>query len=122
MSRNDLSVRIGSRMRALRKNKGLSQEELAGRIGKSTETVSNIERGVFLPRIDTAEEIANALEVPMYELFVHDISINDKTKITVINEIIGLLKNQPLDLLKTTLEQVKSFIALKDSFIDRLNK
>lgn len=122
MNKNELNVRIGNRIKALRKDKKVSQEELAGAIGKTKDTVSNIERGVFLPRIDTAEEIANALDVPLYELFVHDVSVNDKTKIKVINEIVGLLKNQPLDLLKTTLEQVKSFIALKDSFINRLNK
>ncbi len=122
MSKNALHIRIGNRIKKLRKEKKISQEDLAEMIGKSTDTVSNIERGIFLPRIETAQEIADALDVPLWGLFVHDISETDKTKVKLLNEIVDLLKGQPVDLLKTTLEQVKSFVVLKESFINRLKK
>ncbi len=86
---------------------------------KSIDTVSNIERGIFLPRIETAQEIADALEVQLYELFIHDTSAADKEKMKLLNEILDVLKQQPINLLKTSLDQVKSFVALKNSFSKR---
>jgi len=86
------------------------------------ETVSHIERAIFLPRLETAQDIADALDVPLYELFIYDVAETDKAKIKLVHEIITLLKGQPLDLLRMTLDQVKSFIALKNSFINRLQK
>ena len=122
MKKNDLHIRIGNRIKKLRKEKKISQEKLAELIDKSTDSISNVERGIFLPRIETAQEIADALGVDLYELFIHDASAPDKTKMKLLNEILDLLKDQPMDLLKMTLEQVKSFIALKNSFINRLKK
>jgi len=122
MSKVKLNNRIGQRIKALRKEKGISQETLAEMIGKSVETVSNIERSIFMPRVDTAEDISKALGVELYELFIFDVSVNDKEKIKLINDIISMLKNQPLDLIKATKDQVKNFINLKDSFINRLSE
>ncbi|MFH0987250.1 MAG: helix-turn-helix transcriptional regulator [Candidatus Micrarchaeota archaeon] len=122
MSKKSLHIRIGSRIKKLRKEKKISQEKLAELIDKSVDTVSNIERAIFLPRIETAAEIADALDVDLYELFINDVSAPDKAKMKLLNEILDLLKNQPIDLLKMTLEQVKSFVALKESFINRLKK
>ncbi len=122
MKQRDTKIRIAERVKKLRKEKKISQEELASMIDKSTETVSHIERAIFLPRLETAQEIADALDVPLYELFIYDVPETDKAKIKLMNEIIDLLKNQPIDLLKMTLEQVKNFVALKDSFINRLKK
>ena len=122
MKKNDLHIRIGNRIKKLRKEKKISQEKLAELIDKSTDSISNVERGIFLPRIETAQEIADALGVDLYELFIHDVSVPDKAKMKLLNETLDLLKDQPMDLLKMTLEQVKSFVALKNSFINRLKK
>lgn len=122
MSKKTSKIRIGKRIQKLRKDKKLSQEKLAEMINKSTETISHIERGKFLPRLETAQEIADVLDVPLYELFTYDIAETEKTRIKLTNEILTLLKDQPTDLLRTTLEQVNSFIALKNSFTNRLKK
>jgi len=60
---------FGNRVKALRKARKLSQEDLAEAIGKSVDTVSNIERGFNSTRISTAFDIANALHVSFVELF-----------------------------------------------------
>lgn len=60
---------FGSKVKALRKQTGLTQEQLAELIDKTTDTVSNIERGFSAPRLSTAKAIADALNVEIAELF-----------------------------------------------------
>ena len=69
MANRDIQDRFGRRVRALRKEKGLSQEALADAIGKSVDTVSNIERGVLATRLATADAIATALSVSLRDVF-----------------------------------------------------
>jgi transcriptional regulator with XRE-family HTH domain len=65
---DNLKIRIGIAVRHARSNADLSQEELANRIGKSAEAVSNIERGLALPTIETLLSLASVLGVPLLEL------------------------------------------------------
>ena len=58
----DLSP-IGSRIKAAREKKKITQEELAGLLDMSTTHISVIERGVKPPRLETLIRIANALDV-----------------------------------------------------------
>jgi DNA-binding XRE family transcriptional regulator len=116
MGKKSSQTRIGQRIQQLRKDKKLSQAMLAELIDKSTETISHIEREIFLPRLETAQEIANVLDVHLYELFIHEFAEVEKVRIKLVHEIVKLLKDQPTDLLKTTLDQVKGFVALKESF------
>jgi len=60
---------LGRRVKALRKERKLSQEDLAEMIGKSVDTVSNIERGFSSTRLSTVFEIAEALKVGFTDLF-----------------------------------------------------
>lgn len=52
-----------------RESLGLKQENLARAVGISRKTLSDIERGVYLPRIDIALDIAEALKCPVGSLF-----------------------------------------------------
>lgn len=123
MEANDFNIRLGQRVKKLRKAKKLSQEALAEKVNKSVDTISNIERGIFPPRIETALEIAQALEIPLHELFqINDVPAGDKAKADLLDEIYNMLKEQPNELLKFTLEQTKELIMLKESFINRLRK
>lgn len=58
----DLSP-IGSRIRAARERKKLTQEELAAMVDLSPTHISVIERGVKPPKLLTLVAIANALQV-----------------------------------------------------------
>ncbi len=58
----DLSA-IGSRIRAARDRKGLTQEDLAELVELSSSHISVLERGVKPPKLDTLVNIANALDV-----------------------------------------------------------
>jgi len=63
-----LGQQIGLRVKLARKAQNLTQEEVSARIGKTVETVSNIERGKTLPGLLTLYELAQTLRVPLPEL------------------------------------------------------
>lgn len=44
-----------------RERKGMSQDELAAKIGTSRQSISAIERGIALPSVDNAKKIASVL-------------------------------------------------------------
>lgn len=66
---DNLKSVLGRRIRAHRVARGLSQEQLAEQIGRSTETVSNVERGRTLPSLPTLERLARSLDVSLSSLF-----------------------------------------------------
>ena len=63
----NLKQHIGTRVRGARRRQRLTQQQLAERIEKSVETVSNIERGHSWPSLETMEELATALRCPVAE-------------------------------------------------------
>tara|TARA_B100000678_G_scaffold291620_1_gene309912 strand:+ start:9340 stop:9549 length:210 start_codon:yes stop_codon:yes gene_type:complete len=64
----DIRKRFGARVRALREEKGWSQEELADRSGLHRTYISSVERGIRNPTITVVEQIAAALTFSMSEL------------------------------------------------------
>lgn len=66
-----LSVRVlfGRRIKQLRKAKEMTQEELAETAGFIPGHISDIERGLYGPRFDGLEKLAEALGVPIRDLF-----------------------------------------------------
>ena len=65
----DTKTRIGIQIRELRRAKGLTQDELAALIERSTEAISNLERGISLVGIDTLERLSAKLGVPIRDFF-----------------------------------------------------
>ncbi len=63
---------IGIRLQEARHQRGLTQEELAFKIGKTAESISNIERGIQLPSIETLADLVRELGIPLAE-FLSDI-------------------------------------------------
>lgn len=66
---DQLQKQFGRRLKALRREKGLTQEDLAKAINRSASLISSLERGVDAPSFETLEELARALEVPVRDLF-----------------------------------------------------
>lgn len=63
---------VGARIAELRRAKGLTQLELAGRADLHRPYVTGIERGSRNPSLDALAKIARALQVPLIELFRFD--------------------------------------------------
>jgi transcriptional regulator with XRE-family HTH domain len=60
---------IGEKVKALREQKKMYQGDIEKRTGLLRFYLSRVENGHTVPAIETLEEIARAMEVPMYVLF-----------------------------------------------------
>ncbi len=64
------TVALGKRIKALRRLKRMTQQQLADRLDLSPSLLSNIERGVKEPKPELLERMAAILNVPREELFL----------------------------------------------------
>ena len=67
---------FSERIKKIRKDMSLSQEEFSDKIGISIDTIQKWEKGTSTPRISVAENVAHALKVSLAYL----LGINDDTK------------------------------------------
>ncbi len=56
-------------LRKLRKEMGLTQQELAARAGVSQQIITHYETGVRTPKLEKAVRLAKVLQVPVEEIF-----------------------------------------------------
>jgi putative transcriptional regulator len=61
---------MNNRVKELRKEKGLTQEDLAEVIGVSRQTVNAIEKQKFDPSLNTAFKMAKLFELPIESIFL----------------------------------------------------
>lgn len=64
-----MSTTLQNNIRRLRFERGMTQEELALRVGVSRQTVMSIERGATNPSVLLAFKVAMALQAPVTEVF-----------------------------------------------------
>lgn len=89
----------GNRISALRKEKNLTQKELAEKLHVTDKAVSKWERGLNYPELSLLPIIANILETSISELLGVEQNISDNT-IDVISEISKAEKKQLLKIIK----------------------
>lgn len=64
-----VNQKLGKRIRKYRRERRMSQEELADRVGLHYTTISRIERGISNPPVQTVSKIAKALKASLSDLF-----------------------------------------------------
>lgn len=91
---------INENIRKYRKEKGLSQEELAVRLHVVRQTVSKWEKGLSVPDADVLIKMAELLEIPVSKLLgveVDDKKINDLTEeLARLNEELARRKQKEI--------------------------
>jgi transcriptional regulator with XRE-family HTH domain len=100
---------LSENLKAIRKDKKLSQQDIADRSGILASTYSRIETMKVTPSIETVERIANAIDVPIVELF-QSREITDKSiiqKLQIINNLSEYNRNVVEILLDSIIEKDK---------------
>jgi len=64
-----VTERLASRLKEVRSELGLTQAQLAERVGVTRKTVNTVENGVFVPSALLALKLARALNEPFEGLF-----------------------------------------------------
>lgn len=103
---NNLKL-FGKRIKELRKNKKLTQEQLGELVGIDFKQIGNIETGTYFTTMPTLEKIAKALDVEIFELF--NFNHNDSREILIEN-IIKMIKEAPDDNLKIIYRIIKDIL------------
>ncbi len=66
------SYLLGQRIKEIRLDKNMSIKELAESIDVTSSLLSQIERGLANPSLNTLRNLADSLNIPMFSLFVHE--------------------------------------------------
>ncbi len=103
----DIKKMIGIRIGDLRKQKGLTQEKLAEKMGVSPKYLSSIERGKENPTLDMIIKLAQSLSVEIADLFTF-IEVEDPSERKSL--ITSLLKEADDEQLKIALKLLKIVI------------
>jgi len=88
-------MNIGNKIKELRKQRGITQEQLANSIGISFQAVSKWENGIALPDITLVPIIASYFGVSMDELFEFNLKEIEAAVDTVVNEAYKFRETDP---------------------------
>lgn len=64
------SLRLANKVREFRAREGMTQEDLAERVGVTRQTIIAIEKGHYIPSLALGLAIARVFRVPTDELFL----------------------------------------------------
>jgi len=65
-----MSEKITNTVKEMRKNRGLTQEDLARALGVSRQTIISIERGKYIPSLPLALKISRYFECSTNDMFM----------------------------------------------------
>ena len=86
--------KLGKRIQELRKQRNLTQSQLAEKINVEVVTISRIENGSRFPKRENLENIARTLNVPIKDLFDFE---HHAGKSLLLKEINAMLKSVKLE-------------------------
>ena len=85
---------LNENIKAVRKSKGLSQQELAVKLNVVRQTVSKWEQGLSVPDSDLLIALSEALETPVSTLLGETIIETDADRLTAISEKLEVINLQ----------------------------
>ena len=113
MESDDLKRLFGLRVQSLRRRTGMSQQQLAEAIGKSLDTVSNVERGLSSTRIETMAKTAAVLGVSLAELFELDVPVSrDKEKRKAVERLVRVVEGESAEAIETLTKMAELVLSL----------
>lgn len=102
---------LGNKIKEWRKQRDITQEDFAGKIERSTEAVSMIERGINFPSPDTVAKMSEVLGIPIHEFYKYSDEAKASAKTQkLIDEITGRLYKMDEKYLKIMLKVADGLI------------
>lgn len=79
MERNNNLLSLGLKVQALRKTQNMTQEDLAEKVGVSWRTISNLETGRTVPKLELIYDLSRHFNIGMDELLNNRIQTSKTT-------------------------------------------
>ena len=102
--RIEISKDLGKNLLRIRKEKGLTREELAERSNLSANYIYGLENGTYLPGCIALIDLSNALNITTSQLLDKYLCNNKNTLIEKVSQEISKLSNRDLDLILNILD------------------
>lgn len=102
----NLKKLLGKRLQEIRRNKKITQEQLAEYIDVDTSSISNIEVGRYYPTAENLEKILKVLDTRPSDLFLFE---QHATHDELIDEMLEAMKKDE----KLTRQMYKFFMSIK---------
>lgn len=109
MKKEELLKTFGKNIKSQRKQKHLTQESFAEISDVSIETISNIERGILSTTIQTANQLAKALEMDLCDL----LDFSSDIEKAQINELKILLQKYTFEERQNIIDSMKLLLQNK---------
>jgi len=101
-------------LKTLRKNKGLSQEELSIKLHVVRQTVSKWESGLSVPDAEMLITISEIFETPVNEILGENIEEKEKSDLKVISEKLEVINEQLSMHQKQKRKKTENFLIIAD--------
>ena len=98
-------VKIGYFIRECRKNKNLTQKQLADKLYVEPKTISKWETGKGLPDVSIMKNLCNELGISLSELFIGDYIKEESNDLSIEKLIIDELKKEKIQNKKKLIEK-----------------
>ena len=103
---------LNENIKTLRKQKGLSQEELAVKLNVVRQTISKWEQGLSVPDAEMLIQISEVFEIPVSELLGENITKEKNDELTVIAEKLEVINLQLVNIKETRRKKYHYFFIL----------
>lgn len=104
-------------LKTLRKNKGLSQEELSVKLNVVRQIISKWESGLSVPDAEMLITISEIFETPVSEILGESIDEKEKNDLKVISEKLEVINEQLSMKQKQKRKIIVNFLIITDVFI-----
>lgn len=107
---NQIEKSVGQRIKEYREKAGVSQEQLAERIGISITSMSNIERGVNYPSFNNFISILRSIDATADHILCDIIPASRDVKVSELNDKLNSLTQEQQDQILTVVDAlIKSY-------------
>jgi XRE family transcriptional regulator, regulator of sulfur utilization len=107
---SELMKIIGDRLRNVRKERGLSQEELADRAGLHFTFVGKVERGEQNATLETIEKMTSSLGISLEQLFRYIDPATEETDNYILMQIINKLQGRSIEEQRKVLKTIELWL------------
>lgn len=109
-------MKIGDKLRTIRKQQGLTQKQLAQKAGVVQSTISDIETSNRVVNLNQMEKICAALQIPMYEILDDNDTSGDERTVVPPPEY-GLLSEKHRHIIDALIQELSLFSVKKAAIL-----